>query len=267
MLLFDPITMSLKLDDILRSNSTNGVLSIIQIGNNASSEKYISIKKRVGEKLGIKTWVYHFTDSLDINSLKSQIWEIANREDVTGVIVQLPLPSNVPADILDLIPLEKDVDLLSKTSQGYLYNNILDHGSPITRATEYVLDTNKFEYENSNVLIVGNGFLVGKPLAHILKNKGCNVTVTDNYTTELAINKNLIILSAGVPNLINGEDMSPNTTVIDFGSTVIDGKTYGDLNMNSKLDHLGLIVPSPKGMGPIVVRFLFLNHLKKYSLN
>jgi len=267
MFLFDSTTTSLTLDNILKTSYRGGILAIIQIGSNPSSEKYISIKKKVGEKLEIKTQVFNFSDSIDISSLRSQIQKIVTSGDITGVITQLPLPNTVPSDILDLIPFEKDVDLLSKESQNAFYNNSLNHGSPITRATEYVLDTHDFKYKNSNVLIVGNGFLVGKPLAHVLKNKGCNVTVTDNYTKEVSINKDLVILSAGVPNLVKGEDMSPNTTVIDFGSTVIEGKTYGDLNMNSKLDHLGLVVPSPKGMGPIVVRFLFLNHLKKYSLN
>ncbi|HSX39237.1 MAG TPA: hypothetical protein VLI92_01465, partial [Candidatus Saccharimonadales bacterium] len=89
-----------------------------------------------------------------------------------------------------------------------------------------------------------------------------NLTFRPNYSKRTKINSQLVILSAGSPNLLSGEDLRPKTHVVDLGSSIVNGKTIGDLNMQSKLDHLGIISPSPKGLGPLVVRFLILNLLE-----
>jgi len=270
MLLVDGYEESKKLDYYIKnvfSSITNpvGILGIIQIGDNASSTKYISVKQRVGDKLSIKTQLFKFEENLPDAQLAENIRNIVTNKEITGLIIQLPLPRKSLYSLLDLIPLEKDVDLLSSVAQKRFYDGTLGYGTPVTRATEYVLDTMKFVPKKSKVLIIGNGFLVGKPIAQMLKFKKCDVIVTENFIKSDGLNKDLVILSAGIPNLVSGEDFSDNTNVIDFGSTVIDGKTYGDLDMGSKLDHLGWVVPSPKGMGPLVVRFLFLNHLHHFQ--
>ena len=75
------------------------------------------------------------------------------------------------------------------------------------------------------------------------------------------MNFDLLILSAGVPNLVKGQDIEPNTHVVDFGSAVVNGKSTGDLDKNSALSHLSVVSPSPGGMGPLVVRYLIMNFL------
>ena len=269
MIIVDGYKESEKIDEYIRKLAilNDGALAIIQIGDDASSNKYISIKQKVGDSVNVKTQLFKFSSEYSDEDLKEQISKVVTDYKNQGVIVQLPLPRKSLYSILDLIPLDKDIDLLSSEGQKKFYEGTGSFGSPVTRATEYILDLMKFNASGSQVLVVGRGFLVGNPIIKLLKDKGCNITVTDNYSKEEGLNKNLIVLSAGVPGLVKGDDLTEGTNVIDFGSTVIDKKTYGDLDMSSKIDHLGWVVPSPKGMGPLVVRFLFLNFLKSYSLD
>lgn len=263
MIIIDGYKESLKLDYYIKKfiDSNSGVLAIIQIGDDATSNKYISIKQKVGESLGIDTKLFKFSIDMSDESIREGIFNILKNPIYKGVIIQLPIPRKSLYSLLDIIPVEKDVDLLSSISQKNYYEGLSAFSPPVIRATEYLLDEMNFEYKDSKVLLIGNGFLVGKPLKKMLQDKGCFVTVTENYKVGDAYDKDLIILSAGVPNLVKGTDISSNTCVIDFGSTVVDGKTFGDLDMSCELTHLKWLMPSPKGMGPLVVRFLFMNML------
>ena len=243
----------------------NRELAIILIGDNPSSEKYVSVKQKVAKRLGIEVNIYRF-DPSKMQSLEMLVKgsDIIYSPKVKSVIVQLPLPSPRLYSLLTKIPYEKDVDMLSEGFKKKFYGGNLSRLSPIVRAVEYFISSNSLEIEGKNAVVVGRGELVGKPLAFYLKNKGSNVKIIDipnNYKTGDYLDADLIVLSAGVPNLVRGEDISKDCNVIDFGSSVVDGKTVGDLDLNSKLKHLGVISPSPGGMGPLVVRFLLMNHL------
>ena len=240
-------------------------LAIILIGDNLSSEKYVSLKQKVAARLGIKVNVYRF-DPSKMQSLEMLVKgsDIIYSPKVKSVIVQLPLPTPRLYSLLTKIPYEKDVDMLSEGFKKKFYSGDLSRLSPVVRAVEYFINSNKVQIEGKNVFIIGGGELVGKPLAFYLKKKGANVKVIDipdSYKTGDYLDADLIVSSTGVPNLVRGENISEGCNVIDFCSFVVDGKVVGDLDLNSELDHLGVISPSPGGMGPLVVRFLLMNHL------
>jgi methylenetetrahydrofolate dehydrogenase (NADP+)/methenyltetrahydrofolate cyclohydrolase len=88
------------------------------------------------------------------------------------------------------------------------------------------------------------------------------VRVLDDYSTGNKLDCDLLIVGVGAPNLVNGQDIKEGCSVVDFGSTIVDRKTLGSLNYDSELGHLGLISPSPGGMGPLVIRFLIMNFLR-----
>lgn len=250
-----------KILEYTNRNETKGRLAIILIGANKSSEKYVSIKEKVARRVGVSLQVYKFIDTESVEKVLTRGQEIIESKDVKSVIVQLPLPDEKFNKLVEKIPPEKDVDMLSDTSKENFYKGRILLISPVVRAIEYFINSNNLKINGKDALIVGYGELVGKPLTFFLKNIGMNVEFTENYKTGDEINKDLVILSAGVPNLVNGGDISSGCSVIDFGSFILNGKTVGDLNLNSKLDHLEIISPSPGGMGPLVVRFLLMNHL------
>jgi methylenetetrahydrofolate dehydrogenase (NADP+)/methenyltetrahydrofolate cyclohydrolase len=134
---------------------------------------------------------------------------------------------------------------------------------PIIRALDLFL---KESGENTGAhqlkaSIVGEGYLVGKPVSHYLKTKNYIVEVLTDYKKGQKIQADFLALSAGVPGLVRGEDISTGCNVVDFGTTIVDGKTYGDLEKETEMSHLGLVSMSPGGMGPLVVRFLVMNFL------
>ena len=230
-------------------------LAIVQVGNNAASEKYVAIKAALCARLGVNCYVYNFL-STEIDLLEKKLVELANDTSVGSIIVQLPLPDQTFYPLLDLLPLEKDID-------ASLGSSIKQ--SPIIRAFDYFLNSISYEPSISKTsLIVGCGELVGKPIASYLKMKNIKVTIEENYIKGKYLNFELVVLSAGVPKLVDPHDIAENSIVVDFGSSVVNGKTVGDLDLEdiSKAQHLSAISPSPGGMGPLVVRFLVMNHLR-----
>lgn len=246
-----------------KSTINFGTIAVIQIGDNASSTKYINLKKRVAVNLGISLEHLPLSENLGFNELSLKIYEICKNPKYKSVIVQLPIPEYLTNNLLDIIPLDKDVDLLSTAAQKRFYSGDFSVLSPVVSATKYFLDYYDFKYTDKSTSIIGEGFLVGKPLQHYLNTRGVK-TITYNEHSNVSktyFDTDLIISAAGVPNLLNGKQFKPSALVIDFGSSVINGKTIGDVDLSTQLEHIRALSPSPGGMGPLVVRFLLLNHL------
>ena len=259
-----------------------GELLIVLIGNNPASEKYVGLKTRLCEKLGIPTR----SERIDPREVDEVIFENVKNmfldPKVSGGIIQLPLPRKSLDGILDLIPEEKDIDCISSKNIERIASKDYSHLSPVLRSTLYFLsatsgvslqgnehyaaittavDTVKRLANNTGVTVLGNGFLIGEPIFKILSSLGFNVSCNINYRSGDKIDSDLLILGTGVPNLVKGQDISANCNVIDFGTSLVEGKVVGDLDRDSRLDHLGLVSLSPGGVGPLVLRFLLLNYL------
>lgn len=263
-----------KTKDFLSSNVCDYPLTIIQIGDNSTSESYIRLKIKLCDQLGIKTFykkVQFVEHTSTFNEIAQEIQEIINQNEEGGVIIQLPLPDKSLTPILDLIPENRDVDLLSSVSQTKFFNvnSLIELKEsmlpPVIRATEYFLNEAGFELQYNSAqpkaLLIGYGFLVGKPLEKFLNLRGFMVDVTEEYLTGSPIKGyDLVISSVGRPELVRLSDIDSNTNIIDFGSTVVEGLTKGDIVLDSS-EHNGLVSTSPGGLGPLVVRFLVMNHL------
>lgn len=264
MILFDGKKEAENLD-VLISNaaitSQSKTLCIIQIGDNAASEKYIEIKQNLCNKMGIPCVVRKFEPENN-DLLTDEVSKIAQDPNISSIIIQLPLPSNNYYSLLDLIPLEKDIDVLSNAAKETFNRGKSTFNSPVIRAVEHFIYSDLVNYDTlKNVGIIGYGDLVGKPLYVHLSRKFENVQVIQNYNQGDFLDYDFIILSTDVPNLVKGQDIKNKSNVIDFGSSVVNGKTVGNLDLSSNLDHLGVVSKSPGGMGPLVVRYLLLNHL------
>jgi methylenetetrahydrofolate dehydrogenase (NADP+)/methenyltetrahydrofolate cyclohydrolase len=246
---------------------TGKKLVIVQIGDNAASEKYVSLKQRFCEKFGIPCVVKKFSPD-NFENTHIELTQLANDEQVQSIIIQLPLPDEKHYSLLNLIPLEKDIDILSANARQIFYTGKPATYSPVIRAVEHFIYSKDIMYDSiKKVGIIGYGDLVGKPLEKYLNSKFNTVKVIHNYVSGDFLEFDLLVLSTDVPNLVQGQDIKENCHVIDFGSNVVEGKTVGNLDLNSKLEHLGVVSKSPGGMGPLVVRYLILNHLKIASFS
>lgn len=255
-----------RISQFTEKNTITKELAIVQIGSDEASNKYIGLKKKICEKYNIPVRHVQLDATLPKDLCLIEIGKLNMNENISSIIIQLPLPNSELNDILNMVALEKDIDFLSIGSRSIFFDtNTFDMLPPVVNAVKYFIDSNGISLKNKNVVVIGEGFLVGKPVGHFLQNYyNSNVIYYDKEddVSNMNVKADLVVLSAGVPNLMSGENFSRKTNIIDYGSSVVDNKTTGDLNMNSKINHLGHISPSPGGMGPLVVRFLILNHLR-----
>lgn len=250
-----------KIEKHLSFNSVSKKLAIIQVGDNLSSDKFIEIKKKLCDKFNIPVSISYIKDSLPDEIIVNLVQKILGNDKVSGGIIQLPLSRKSLNNLLDLIPLDKDIDVISTEGKKRFYDGNFNILPPVVRSLKHFIDINNIDLNNLDITVIGDGELVGKPIAYFLSKQKANVDVLSNYDGECRIDSELLVLSAGIPNLVKGENVEEGCSVVDFGSSVIDNKCVGDLDMNSKLDHLSYISKSPGGMGPLVVRYLVMNFL------
>jgi methylenetetrahydrofolate dehydrogenase (NADP+) / methenyltetrahydrofolate cyclohydrolase len=246
-----------------------GVLLIVQVGSDPSSQKYISLKLKLCEKFGLKTRYSLLSSTSSDEELYRSVANEFGSPEVRGGIIQLPLPRVSLKGLLDLVPVEKDLDLLSSRARDDYDKGENLFVPPVVRSLQYfieasgslILEKSDNSFPVMKAAVIGHGMLVGQPAATHLKNIGFEVDIINDYKRGKKLDYQLVVLSAGVPGLVSGEDLLPGSHIIDYGSSVVDGKVVGDLDLSSPMDHLGVVSMSPGGVGPLVVRFLIMNFL------
>lgn len=262
-------------------------LGVIFIGNNSASERFVQQKKKIAEILGVDFRIYQFPESMRVDELRKKIGMIGRGKTCGGLIVQLPLPSHLNRRrILNSIPKEKDLDVLSESAYEQFLTNqkILPPSvSTFCEVLSYyqLLENVSHEtstYQIGRLAVVGNGFLVGKPISDYLRLQGRRLVVLDKGDDLSEIkNADVVILGTGVSNIINETIIKDGALIIDFGCSFINGKLCGDLDQ-SKIENLLAgqagggrgckmkisYTPTPGGTGPILVAKLFENF---YRLN
>jgi len=253
------------------------IFAAILVGENVQSISFLKQKERVAKELNVDFRIYKFPESLTSDELRKEVGKIALLKNVGGVIVQLPLPKQINSQyVLNVIPREKDVDVLGERALGAFYagrNLVLP---PSIGVVEELVHGLKFIVQGSKVAIVGLGFLIGKPIATWLMGKVSELYLLD-IGSDLSILKqaDLIISGVGKNGLIKSNMLKENTIVIDFGYSIDeDGKIKGDFDISDPSfkipalpagrQDLCAYTPTPGGTGPILVAKIFENF---YSLN
>lgn len=230
-------------------------MATILVGDNPVSEKYVRLKERFGQAIGVEVQSFEYEANITENDLLEEVQRIAGRADVDGVMVQLPLPKHLSADkILAVIPSEKDVDALTKEAVVL---------SPVTAAVKEILERNNFSVADKKVVVVGNGRLVGKPTSIWLATAGADVVVLDDEAKDISQETkkaDLIILGAGVPALLKKEMIKDGVVIIDAGTSEEGGKLVGDADSLCQ-DKAALFTPVPGGVGPVTLAMIFKNLL------
>ncbi|MEA4206336.1 bifunctional 5,10-methylenetetrahydrofolate dehydrogenase/5,10-methenyltetrahydrofolate cyclohydrolase [Mycoplasma sp. 1199] len=239
-------------------------MAIIQVGDNAASNKYIAHKLRVAEDLGIEAELFKFDEDISQDRLLKKMDRINEKFD--GIIVQLPLPSHLPTQvILDAVPYDKDIDGLTTKNEFRLYNDTADkHFIPATaRGVLELMEHYGIDVENKRVCVVGRSHVVGKPLAHIIKRKNANVSTYNEETGIKGIeNADILIVAIGVAKYIKAHNVKEGAIVIDVGTNLDDklsAELSGDVDFENVKDKVAAITPVPGGVGPMTVVALMKN--------
>lgn len=260
-------------------------LAIILVGDDKASKLYIKYKKKACEDLGFNFSLLSYDSSITTEFLQNEIiTKVNNNTDITGCIIQLPLPNHITKDsVLHLIDPKKDVDGFHYINVGKLALNFTAEKLfvPATALGIYkIIKYLKPKTKGKLTVVIGKSDIVGKPISMLLSNEfSCASTVVmcDKYTEnlwELTKMADIIIVAAGVHHLLKNPDhIKKGAFIVDVGIHRVwsDKKnklvTQGDCDYNGLKDKAGFITPVPGGVGPTTVACLMLNLFKTIEVN
>ena len=250
-------------------NDKSPVLTAITIGENPASLLYVSVKEKKAKELGVDfNWI-KLKESTSESELEDTISKYS--ESSQGMIVQLPLPKHLNVEkVIDLIPSEIDVDGLTTFNLGRLYSENLNIIPATSLAILELLSHYEIETEDKNIVIAGRSRLVTSPLSKILSSKkyNGNVSVIHSKTSnpkEFISNADIFISAVGKSKIFDKSYFNEGSYVIDVGISIVDGKSFGDIDTSDLDNYLIGRAPYPGGIGPVTVSGLYSNLAKLIS--
>ena len=256
--------------DKVKQRIENGLsvpgLAVVQVGSDPASKIYVRNKQKACDDVGFASFSYDFPTSTT-EELLTLIDKLNQRDDVHGILVQLPLPDNIDkTKVLERIHPSKDVDGFHPYNIGHLLQR-----DPLLRpCTPYgvvkMLESTGINLAGLNATVVGASSIVGRPMALELLLLGCTTTITHSRTVDLAkhvSNADIVVAGVGIANYVKGEWIKPGAIVIDVGiNRLPDGKLVGDVEFETAVERAGWITPVPGGVGPMTVAMLMSNTLE-----
>ena len=235
-------------------------LATVLVGENPASQMYIRLKHSACSRAGIRSENVLLPESSTEEEIIAKIEELNLREDINGILLQLPLPGglNPQRAMMSILP-EKDVDGFHPRNMGALLLGA-ERLVPCTPlGIIYALERLDKKLEGAEVVIIGHSNVVGKPLAAMMLNRNATVQVCHVFTRDLAEHTrdaDILVVAAGVPGLIKKEMVRPGAYVFDVGINRVGDKTVGDVDYEEVSQIAGAITPVPGGVGPLTVAML-----------
>ena len=246
-------------------------LAVVLVGENPASQVYVRNKNKQTLEAGMNSFERRPPDSIGEAELVALVEELNRDPKVHGILVQLPLPSQVSAHaVIGSIDPAKDVDGFHTTNAGLLAVG----GEGMVPCTPLgcmmlIKDVLGDDLSGQRALVLGRSNIVGKPMAHLLLAESCTVTIAHSRTRDLpeeCRRADILVAAVGRPQMVKGDWVKPGATVIDVGINRIDadgGKTrlVGDVDFDAVCERAGAVTPVPGGVGPMTIACLLLNTL------
>jgi len=279
--IIDGKKISQKLKDNLKieieeiKNSFNRVpgLAVVQVGNFAASSVYVKAKTKAAKEVGIIVFDHHLDASTTQSDLLHLINELNKNEDVNGILVQLPLPTNINEQtILDSIHPNKDADGFHPLNVGKLSisnsnkENLLIPCTPL--GCLIMLQDEGIDLSGKNAVIIGRSNIVGKPMAQLLIKESCTVTIAHSKTIDIeniCRSADILVVAIGKPEVVKSNWVKDGAIIIDVGinriNDVENNKTVlvGDVMFDEVKNKVSAITPVPGGVGPMTIACLLKN--------
>jgi len=244
-------------------------LALVLVGNNPASEIYVNFKEKTCKEIGF----YCERFSLDKETSEMDLLKLVNdlnqRENIHGILVQLPLPKQIDEKLItnSILP-HKDVDGFTPLNLGNLLTGNTIMAPATARAVIYLIESTGINIKGKNAVIVGRSNIVGKPVAMMLLEKNATVEICHSKTKNIAEHTkkaDILVAAVGKPGLITKDMVKKGAVVIDVGINRINGNVVGDVDLDVK-EVAGFITPVPKGVGPMTITMLMENTLKAMEL-
>ncbi|MCI8732800.1 MAG: bifunctional methylenetetrahydrofolate dehydrogenase/methenyltetrahydrofolate cyclohydrolase FolD [Clostridia bacterium] len=245
-------------------------LAVIFVGNNPASEVYVRNKIKACEEVGIKSYLCKLPEESTFEDVADTIEQLNQNPDVSGMILQLPIPKHLDENkLIDLIHPDKDVDGCTAAQKGRLWTG----RDSLIACTPYgvmkLLDFYGIPLEGRNAVVIGRSNLVGKPMAQLLLDRNCTVTLCHSRTKnlkEVTSSADIVVVAIGKAKFLKADMVKDGAVVIDVGMDRDEnGKLCGDVDYADVAEKCSYITPVPGGVGPMTVTMLIANTLQAYK--
>lgn len=269
--LIDGKILSQKIKDALKENvllfkqkfNRDITLAVIKVGHNPASEVYVRNKLKATEYVGMKSLSFSLEETVSENDVKKLILTLADDKSVDGILVQLPLPKGMnEKEVMSLIPPEKDVDGFSAENVGKLMLG----EKTVVACTPFgvlkMLKSTGVDLTGKHAVVLGRSNIVGKPMAMLLLQENCTVTVCHSKTAnlkEITRSADVIVAAIGKPKFVTEDMVKDGAIVIDVGINRTEAGLVGDVDFENVKNKAAYISPVPGGVGPMTIAMLLEN--------
>ena len=245
-------------------------LDVIIVGENPASMSYVKSKIKATEYCGFDGELIQLPETTSQEELLRVIRESNEKESVDGILVQLPLPKHIDEQtVIEAIAPEKDVDGFHPSNVAKLWLNQPTIVPCTPLGIIALLEEIHTTFEGRHAVVIGRSNIVGKPVAKLLLDRHCTVTIAHSRTADLAAicrEADILVVAVGRPQMITGEMVKKGATVIDVGiNRLEDGRLVGDVDFESVVPIAGAITPVPGGVGPMTITMLMRNTIECYK--
>ena len=245
-------------------------LAVILIGEDPASEVYVRSKARATVESGMNSYEFKLQAEPSREELLGRIEALNADPQVDGILVQLPLPDHLDEnEVIDTIDPDKDVDGFHVINAGRLAVGQKGFVPCTPLGCMMLLEDRLGKLDGLDAVVLGRSNIVGRPMAQLLVDADCTVTIAHSHTRDLpdvVRNADVVVAAIGRPRMIKGEWIKPGATVIDVGINRVDGeggktRLVGDVDFDAASEVAGAITPVPGGVGPMTIAVLLRNTL------
>ncbi len=252
----------------LKDNKVPG-LTVILIGDFAPSQIYVKNKEKNAKEVGINSEVIRYPKEVMEQEVLEKIQELNNSDDVSGILVQLPLPPQINKEkIINAIDPTKDVDGFHPINVGNLSSGYNATVPCTPLGCLFLIKKVEPNLSGKHAVIIGRSNLNGKPMAQLLLKENCTVTIVHSKTKDLKIEclkADILVAAVGVANLVKTDWVKENSIVIDVGINKVGDKIVGDVEFETVKEKVRAITPVPGGVGPMTIACLLKNTLECFK--
>lgn len=272
--LIDGVALSQKLRAIagarveqLKANGIAPALAVILVGDNPASQVYVRNKVKACKDIGMQSVLEQYPGDFAQDQLLKRIDELNRDQSVHGILVQLPLPSHIDANmVIESIAPDKDVDGFHVASAGALMTGLPGFWPCTPHGCMKMLESINFDLRGKHAVVIGRSNIVGKPMALMLLQKHATVTICHSATANLkamTLQADVIVAAVGKRGILTADMVKPGAVVLDVGMNRDDkGKLCGDVDFEGVRQVASHITPVPGGVGPMTITMLLLNTLE-----
>ena len=259
-----------RVSEIKKKTGSSPILATILVGDNPASATYVNMKGNACRRIGMESLKIELPETTSTDELINQINVLNDNKNVHGILLQHPVPSQIDErKCFDAIKIEKDVDGVTSLGFGKMSMQERVFGSCTPYGIIRLLDEYKIELEGKSAVVVGRSPILGKPMAMMLLNRNCTVTICHSKTQNLKSkigDADIIVGAVGIPKFIKGDWIKNEAVVIDAG---YHPEKCGDIELESIINRCEAYTPVPGGVGPMTINTLILQTIEscEQSLN